>query len=183
MPKTGGVWVEKTLMACVKGAKVLNIPDPHQGINCPGKEKFTFAFVRHPLGWYRSYWAYKMTKGWDRKNYFDEDCRSNHFDEFINAMLKHHPGRFSHVCKGFIGTQQDPIDFVGRFENLRSDLRKALELAGEELKRDTIDTAKPWNVSGAQFKEAAVYTQTQKQIIAIHDREIFERFDYDMEGY
>lgn len=182
MPKTGGMWVEKILLDCVVGARAVNYPERHCGIeSCVCKWRFTFAFVRHPHQWYRSYWTYKMREGWDRANPFDMDCQSGVFYEFIDKVLRQYPRRYTYTCHAFVGMQGKEIDFIGRSENLRKDLRRALELAREELHQDTIDTAAPLNASKDEHREKAIYGVGQKRAIFETEREIFERFGYEPE--
>ena len=88
IPKTGGVWVERSIDYFVDGSYAVNNPNPHVGVeDCPGDGLLTFAFVRDPLEWYKSYWSYKMTKNWDAANQFDKDCYHTEFSGFIDNML------------------------------------------------------------------------------------------------
>ena len=177
VPKTGGIWVEKVLLTCVEGARMAQ--SRHLGLGCCPDERFVFAFVRHPYTWYQSYWCYKQKKGWDRANRFDQRCGSNKFDEFIDKMFERDSCHYTKVINYMMGDGEG-IDFVGRFENLREDLLKALELSGDVLKAD-IDTVKPINRSNPEHKEAAQYAPHQKEKVAEYDHEVFVRFGYSKE--
>ena len=56
VPKTGGSWVKKAILASgIQCEAVSPGGNHHSGLNeCPTPDKFKFAFVRHPLGLYRS---------------------------------------------------------------------------------------------------------------------------------
>lgn len=44
----------------------------HNSIRMTGNwGRFSFAFVRHPLNWYASFWSYRMLTGWDRMEPLD----------------------------------------------------------------------------------------------------------------
>lgn len=151
----------------------------HAGLDKVPRGRFVFAFVRHPLEWYRSYWAYKMTVGWDKMNKSDNACKSKYFDEFITNIIDKNPGRYTSVCREFCGHPDNPIDFTGRVENMEEDLRHALKLAGEEIVRDVIGDTPPVNKSKKNFKDDAVYASWQRDAIYDLDREAFERFGYN----
>lgn len=179
VPKTGGVWVEKVLLNCVKGAQV-SWPR-HAGLSCCPKGRFVFAFVRHPYTWYQSYWSYKQKAGWDPLNAFDQRCKDDRFDRFMDKTFDTDPAHYTKVIYCVMGNG-DNIDFVGHFENLQQDLEKALKLSGDILERDDIGTIEAINQSKAKHKAAARYASRQKETVAALDHEVFERFGYSKEG-
>ena len=66
--------------------------DPHRGLKeCPHPERFKFAFVRHPVVAYQSYWRYKMGEGWNPPNQMDKKCGSDDFETFVLNALKYFP--------------------------------------------------------------------------------------------
>ena len=89
VPKTGGSWVKKAIAAAGIECQDYRLAgDPHIGLqDCPCPEKFKFAFVRHPVDLYRSYWQFKMTNGWDEKNPLDQSCQSDDFHQFTRDVL------------------------------------------------------------------------------------------------
>ncbi len=89
VPKTGGNWASAVFRTlCPDARQMAKIHTPLKA--APGKDVFTFAFVRHPLTWYQSYFSYKLRKGWDPKNDWDHIVRSDTFDEFARKALHRH---------------------------------------------------------------------------------------------
>lgn len=177
IPKTGGVWVERSIDYFVQGSEAINVPHPHQGVRqCPGGGKFTFAFVRNPLEWYRSYWAYKVFKGWDEENWFDTKCANSLFPAFIDRMLDRQPGYFEHVCFGLLGANGEGADRIGRQESLADDLVGFLSEAGETFNEVKIRNKEPGNVTPVEIKRKAVYRDGQAERVKLYDTWIWENF-------
>ena len=76
LPKTGGTWLQEAARAAGLSTTA---PPPRAGggpaahyhagladVYVDGH--FSFAFVRHPLDWWRSYWGDRMRRGWQRDN-------------------------------------------------------------------------------------------------------------------
>ncbi len=101
------------------------------------KDKFSFAFVREPLAWYKSFWAFRKTV-YDTNEFnraFPLDFAWDvDFEKFINNVINMYPlGFVSILYKCYLGQNGDELDFVGKQENLKEDLIKALTLAGEDF--------------------------------------------------
>lgn len=54
----------------------------------------SFTIIRHPLGWYESYYRYRMSTGWRKDHFIDQHCTSGTFEEFVNGMLRAYPCGF-----------------------------------------------------------------------------------------
>lgn len=150
IPKTGGVWVENVIKECIEGRKYAHIPrsgvkndmNLYYGHKCPSgvhnkykKNRFSFAFVRHPLSWYRSFWCYRMKYGWRGRSLFPADEQwSSDPNRWIWRLTGAFPGGFlTKLYKMFVGDNGDELGFVGKQENLVDDLITALRLAGEDF--------------------------------------------------
>src|ERR1700756_3387567 len=91
LPKTGGTWV----MHAVRAVGIPTFaPDPlgdqhysshgHAGLrDIHVGDRLSIAFVRHPLDWWRSYWADRMRRGWMRENGIDVAAASDDFNDFV----------------------------------------------------------------------------------------------------
>lgn len=180
VPKTGGSWVKKAILAAGIPAREHSIDGyTHLGIvDCPEPAKFRFAFVRNPLALYRSYWQFKMTVGWDAANALDQRCQSDDFGVFVQNVLDAYPGIYARTLHDFVGPPEAPIEFVGRYENLVEDLVTALSLAGEHFDAAAIRTLPPYNVSNKQ-KAPANYTPQLEAAVRAAEAEVFERFGYE----
>ncbi len=135
VPKTGGSWATEAVAAA--GADV-HFPDtfpPHWHADLADgaafRDRFTIAFVRHPLDWWRSYWGYRMRDGWTDLGI--DDLAADDFNDYIARVLERAPGFASAMFERFVGPAEDPIDFIGRHEHLPDDLCRGLQLAGERF--------------------------------------------------
>ncbi len=174
VPKTGGNWVSSVLREQFSRAQ--RMPKIHTTrISAPRPELFTFAFVRHPLTWYQSYFSYKQRKGWDPTNNWDDIVRCDSFTEFVEKVLGETPAYYSKLIRRFVGRVGDEIDFVGRFESLTDDLIHALELAGEQFDPDVIRETPPVNQSSYDA-HPAVYTDDLAQRVLEVEVEVVNRF-------
>lgn len=153
IPKTGGTWVTEVLKD-MGGHKdryksfghPLNLQAEHTSPKYYKTKKFSFAFVRHPKSWYESIYRFRKGNDWPDKEKFpiDEKCKSDSFNGFVELMLKHYPeGFYTMVVKEFDGDEVgESLDFMGRQENLKEDLREALTLAGEKIKEKSFERGK-----------------------------------------
>lgn len=179
VPKTGGSWVKQAILASGIPAREHSKQGyTHLGLaDCPGPGLFRFAFVRHPLGLYRSYWQFKMTVGWDAANVLDQRCQSDDFATFVTKVLADFPGVYARSLRDYVGPPEAPIEFIGRFENLVEDLVQALTLAGERFDARAIRQLPPSNVSDKQ-KAPAQFTPALEAAVRAAEAEVFERFAY-----
>lgn len=150
-PKTGGTWVTVALQAAgVSYERVWTRLGPGSRGHATLREavafndRFTFAFVRHPLDLYRSEWANEMRVGWPENRQL-HDLRSDHFPTFVSRVIERHPGYYSKRLAQFTGPPDAPINFVGRHESLVDDLVRALSLAGEEFDEVGLRAVPPAN--------------------------------------
>jgi hypothetical protein len=174
VPKTGSTWVEETLreLNLVKA----NVGRQHAAIantfapesvkareiakfygrwligRRPDPRGFLFCFVRHPLRWYESYFKH-MTS--DRRRWsvpgVDETLlirqwKSDDFDQFIRNVIATRPGYLTQMYSRF--TDHETM-FVGKQENLRTDLVTALRHTTLEFDEDYILERGRANVSQA----------------------------------
>jgi len=183
VPKTGGSWVKKAIEAAGIEFQDYRVNgDPHIVLkDCPVPEKFKFAFIRHPLDIFRSYWQFKMGNGWDEKNPFDMSCKTDSFQHFIEIVLTQYPGSYGILLSEFIGEAEYEIEFVGKYENLVEDLISALNKAGETFNAQAIRDYPPYNVSKKE-KFPAVYTDQLAEQIQLAEIMVMKRFGYEMKN-
>ena len=163
IPKTGGIFVKEAMRH--SGAEYRRaqrkyrkyhrywlkrehaIPDDVKDFDKQGL--FSFAFVRKPFEWYRSFWAHRNRLGYVVVPKFPLDFIWNDsFENFITNVLKTYPSGFlTDIYKCYVGKDGKDLDFVGRQENLREDLIKALTLAGEEFDKQVIRTLRRFNTN------------------------------------
>jgi hypothetical protein len=179
VPKTGGSWVKQAVIAAGIPAREHSREGyTHLGIaDCPEPDKFRFAFVRNPIGLYRSYWQYKMTVGWDPSNALDQACHTDDFAVFVSKVVMQFPGIYARSLLEYVGPPEAPIEFIGRFEHLVEDLVLALTLAGERFDETVIRNMPPSNVSDKK-KAPAAFTPALEAMVRSAEADVFERFGY-----
>lgn len=169
VPKTGGTWVRQVLQAAglVIGQAGRDHATPAELFRLDHplvtSAPLLFAFVRHPLAWYQSYWCYRMKHGWHRPSPGDADapirtvtldahCRADDFPTFVANCLERYPqGWVSYLYERYT----TGCAFVGRQERLAEDLTHALLLSGARLSRKVIAavrTTPPANVASGDVE-------------------------------
>lgn len=138
--------------------------------------RLLFAFVRHPLDWWRSYWCYRIMTGWVDHE-IDRTCQSNDFQAFMWRVVEQLPGWCSSMYWRFVGPPHRPIHFIGQFERLADDLANALRLAGEDFDERVIYSTPAQN-RGDYSKWPAQYSASLRTAVMRAEREAIDRFGY-----
>jgi hypothetical protein len=186
VPKTGGKWMKLVLDRNFPGAK--RITSTTHGntwaryghpdlLDVANRREFRFAFVRHPVDWWRSLWRHYARRGWNMKLELDRTLRDDDFDTFIAHALERLPGYASRMFSRFVGEPGSEIDFIGRQENLEADLRRALELAGVDV--SGLDLTIPRANEGGANTAHLQFSAAQRKALTLAEREGMERFGYD----
>lgn len=165
IPKTGGSWVEKSLVSLNlsrhflghKHADYERITYPHNyrealrwmtytsirklrgDLTFPTTPR-TFCFVRHPKGWYESWWKYNQRLNWpdwgeaDNPNNWHPCAVLNgtgaaDFNYFMENVLRQSPGFVTELYLRYISTGK-PL--IGKQESLQADFFKILQEFGHE---------------------------------------------------
>jgi hypothetical protein len=162
VPKTGGTWATHAIIQA--GVRVtdpeVSEPDEHYAQKghvrldqIGGRERlFTIAFVRHPLDWWRSFWAHRMREGWIFPDHeIDSRASSENFDDFIEQVIENLPGFCGELLERFTGPPQSGVSFVGRFEHLVDDLVEALTQAGQPFDEEVLRSFPPRNVGDTRY--------------------------------
>ncbi len=138
IPKTGG----GTVVNCLKHTSIPITPigvHPHLKVVRPRyKDVFTIAFVRNPITWWESRWLWQKDRARVQLPLYGTKEWSDHssYPEFVeNILLEGRPlhRQCSKFFRNFIGPVDDPIDFIGKCENLCQDIEMALDAAKEDL--------------------------------------------------
>jgi len=151
--------------------------DNHGALSyCPHRDRFVFAFVRHPLALYRSYWRFKIGRAWDVRNPFDMDCAADTFPAFVENVVSKYPAWCSSMFEDYVGPPERPIDFIGHFESLADDLVRALRSAGESFDESALRTTPPVNASHSYD---AVWTPALVDAVVKSEERALQRFGYE----
>ena len=177
IPKTGGSWVSVILKEQglvykeigyhkhIDWTRVAFFPQSHtrllSKINFSFNKfffpKVSFCFVRHPIKWYESWWKYCCqdkvnwktfgSNNYWHPNYFLRTCKSYDFNEFVQKVFSSRPGFVSELYSQYA---HNDITFIGKQENLTSDLIYFLSKQGYNFDSEIIQNRPRKNVSETQ---------------------------------
>lgn len=185
--KTGGTWVRQAIRNAGIPVNEVGSPDFH-GIReirplaghffhahpseVVGHGKFRFIFVRNPLTWYQSMYAFQSQGNWVHGQFSSADS----FDAFMERMLIEHPGYVSKIYRWY-----GDVDYIGRFESLADDLVTALRTAGETFDEAALRATPRQNVaaSSAVWKDRCAYTEDLRLRVVESERQAFKTFNFD----
>lgn len=176
VPKTGGTWATEAMFAAgVKVDKPLDVPF-HGDLRDtrPYADRFTFAFVRHPLEFWRSYWGYRMRTGW-LEDFPIDAAASSDFNEFVERLVDGWPGWAGELYERYVGPPAREIDMICRHERLADDLCAALRLAGVRFDEAGL-RAKPALNANDYETHPALYRRRTAQLLAEAEAPAIDRF-------
>jgi hypothetical protein len=140
-------------------------------------DAFRFCFVREPLDWYESYWRFSESKGWDWENWGNESdpyqwhpCAminklgTHDFNEFVHRINQKRPGFVTEMYGWYV---RPGMGFVGRQENLRHDLVKALTLMGFDFDADHVLAMGKQNETPSQVARPEWDPALRRQTLAL----------------
>lgn len=163
--------------------------DPASLLPLPAKHKpFTFVFIRHPLSWYRSYWAYRMQAAWRVHPsqpitgwqtfgaVLDHECRADDFETWMQNVLAYVPeGFLSRIYRIYT----EGVDFVGKVESFQDDFCRALSLAGESFSPELIQSLPRRNVTNTKFTESALLSKALAKKVLATESYVMNKWGYD----
>lgn len=195
VPKTGGSWCRTAIKKAGIKHKELNTHKGkgcrHEGISQIRKQignRFTFGFVRNPITWMQSRWAYSM-----RNTQGEGDGTllwSGDFNTWVMNVLERQPTfvldktlrLVGYTCKDGEWVVRQQLGFIGKTENLTDDLIQALTLAGESFDESIIRQIPPQKVCSRNqhwLPRCKYKPNVLKRVIETCSP-MFEIFDYDI---
>lgn len=162
IPKTGGSWVKKTIIGqreiqsvLIKSRANKSVSNRHLILSEHQPRllqecRFIFAFVRHPVQYYESIWAYSakmkrkrernktdkiewskrfLAERWETDMFWDWD-----FVKWADRFVEEFPMHVTRLYEQFIGANSvEYCHFVGRTETLNDDLQLLMKHLGYEI--------------------------------------------------
>jgi hypothetical protein len=146
IPKTGGCWVRSVLdaigvsyrHASAREGYGYHYPPQH----CVEKYDAAFAFVRHPLSWYESWWKFQVGT-WKRftpMKWHPQRCLEglddDDFNSWVTRVMNAQPAYVTRMYEWFLGPPPQaygrnlPAVEIGRTETIREDLQRVLKDLG-----------------------------------------------------
>jgi hypothetical protein len=197
IPKTGGSWVTEVLDR--QGLIRRRFSHEHAGIDLAltwfsrrrwlQAQPFMFCFVRNPLSWYESFFAYMSDpkvawRKWGRSasgpgqrwhpNNMLNGCGSPDFNEFVRNVVRARPG---YVTELFGWYAKPPISFVGKQESLAEDLIAVLRACGAQFNEDGVRQTPP--VNSRVLERAIEWDPAVRREVIQLEYAAFRRFGYD----
>jgi hypothetical protein len=206
IPKTGGTWVRNVLSQCnlishsvghkhsdfdrtFYEAALLNesnrqtsLLDAMRSANAAcASRPFTFCFVRNPLSWYESWWHYMRAREWHAwgTEHWHPNAELNglghdDFNEFVMNVVRRYPGYVSNLYRSYA---KGDISYVGKTENLRSDLRSVLKAIGYADNDKAIESVPAANTAPASVTQAR-WDPSVKSLVRTLELPALLRFGY-----
>jgi hypothetical protein len=190
LPKTGGDSISRFLCNNVPGAHHPHDSGKHwSSWKKKGLEgHYKFAFVREPVSWFRSYYAFIQQyyikphgkypvfeagmfhpmRRWERYDY-------SSFEAMVESVYADDPSYYTRLVEWMVGPQDaHMMNFIGKQENLSEDLGKVLKTLGLGHLIQKFPNAKRMNQSESDFNVPC------GTIDLIHSQEhaIYRRFGY-----
>jgi hypothetical protein len=191
IPKTGGTWIKVALQAAgvryytpswSKEPHPFNLKHAHStpdNVTPQAKDgRLGITFVRQPVGWYTSYWAFRSRKGARRDEKFPADgLWSDDFDRFVSNLLDAYPQGFvTTLYQYYTGVDGQKVDFIGRQETLVDDLVRALVQAGDAFDEAALRGTRRTNRAPANWKRRCVLSAETAARVRHCEHWIWEQF-------
>lgn len=164
-PKVGSTWLRKVIAE--SGVEHIILGDErlrgHDDLNHHRRADYKriACFVRHPLSWHYSYWQYKQqySSQWtpDKLEY-DRLCMSECFDQYLNKVETNYPNDMRILYERFAGTEDNPVWFIGKQENLAEDFKLLMDKAGIDMPQRVMNSDKRIN-TGSTHIDLTPYEQ------------------------
>lgn len=166
--KTGGTWAVEAMRKA--GVELELEGDKHTIV--PADGRFTLAFVREPVSWYGSWWGHchVIDRTWLESEL--DLPRHKHLNLSFDEYLKKQERFLTDFYESFIGPPENPIDFIGHYENLVEDLIRGLHEANVNFDEEVIRSFPPLYQSGNKEPCSA---EARERIRGL-ESEVYERF-------
>ena len=157
----------------------------HPGIN---QNRLTFGFVRHPVAWLKSRWAWAVISGLPQKaqhipsaaGHWMSACWSDNFETFAGNYLDRYPGVCTQTMFRMLGLWSDaPVNKVGKTEYLVTDLEQIFKEAGERIDAAVLRACAREKVAatGPLYDRCIMSSVFEKRVMDA-EAALCNRFDY-----
>ena len=135
------------------------------------ERSYRLCFVRRPAEWYKSYWCFRIVRGWRADSIFDRRTENEDFGIFIDNVVREYPCGF---LRDVYGAYADECTHIGKVETIERDLTLFMkEIEGVDI--DCSKTARI-NTTPSEVKERAIYRPGQVEQIRAIERDVIDMF-------
>lgn len=179
--KTGGTWVRCAMTEAGVEWSDEGEGDSHADYHSSlkvSKRGERFTIVRNPFEWYRSFWAFRDSRGWGGSLAIGHACKSRTFDHFILKVTKECPGFLTEYFSRYAAETV----IVMRNETLAENLADVLESLGETFDRAKLLGTPPANRSASLPEYAAVrWNQITAGLVVDSEWKLFDQWGWSLE--
>jgi len=197
VPKTGGTSVRAMLRAAGVAAREsgpfevedhYGLPELRAAHPQIDNGLLTFGFVRHPVAWLKSRWAWGVVTNMGEKVHYVPaaaahwmaGCWSDRFEEFAARYLERYAGVYTQTAFAMLGVWTDrPAMRIGHTESLSADLASILDEAGEQFDAGAFKTvAQEKKAASGDLAAKCEISAAMQARIAAAEPLLCERFGY-----
>lgn len=190
IPKCGGTAVVSVLwnIGLIKDHKQV-ISEPHYGhlfaSQMPVDERINFTFVRNPITWWHSWYAWNKSQPLSRFNGAELSTKS--FNEWARDYGQMWFGMYTRIIDRYMGLDPDfpsktVVTKTGRVENLFNDLENILIECGEVFSVDKLRNAVKDKSGDIKFNrqkyDRAAVADDVVDCIYRTEKSVFKKFGY-----
>jgi hypothetical protein len=139
---------------------------------------FSFCFVRHPVTWYCSFWAYRVKSNKLSLKFPLDRVWDDNFNKFVNNVIDEYGNFITQLYQYYVGENCDKVNFIGKQESMLTDLVIALTLAGEQFDKYKVLGTRRFNVASAsrKFRKLTVMDEFTTERVLITEKWIMDKF-------
>lgn len=135
MPRTGGTFVRQAMNEY--GFELKMLCRAHTIPSRIPSQMFSFVFVRHPVDWYASLFAYRQEHGWPGRDSYPWSARfqAETLEGFVENVQREYPsGYLKFLADRAVQGRHRRVDYVGRAETLTIDLSEIVRrISGKRI--------------------------------------------------
>lgn len=132
IPRTAGTYIRKCLDFVGLSTEMIGCAHYHLA-GVQSTSLFSFTFIRHPITWYPSMFAYSQEHGWDREESYPwtRAFQSDTLLGFVQNVARYYPeGYLYKLIERATVAPRKRINYVGKQEVVHMDLCIALAAIG-----------------------------------------------------
>lgn len=116
-----------------------------------------------------------MRLGWKMDKRLDRECAADDFETFLGNVIRVFPGYLSKSIRLWVGTEENPVGFIGKYEHLRDDLAWAMKHFGVAFDEQVLRETPKQNVGNYLLHPATCSAELESRLLT-SEAEMIQRF-------